>query len=350
MYQPIKAELARALRAGHLPFWSNHFGLGVPLVAESHVAAFYPLNWLFYRVWEVGTAYRLTLWFHFVAIGISTWAYAQALGMGAHGAAIAAVSFALCGFQAAHAIHEPFYHVVAYLPLCLLLADRYIATGRVGWLAALALALGVQATLGHFQIQMWTAGLVLLTGAWQTFTGSNPAARKSVRIVGLVIALAWGLAIAWVQLRLTWELTGFAGFIRPPHFLANYSLPLAHLAQFALPEVLLGRSNGDAYWGRHATSPVEACAYVGVVPLVLACVGFLAAPRDRTFTPWRLIVPLTLVVATMPAWWPDGFLVLLQVPGLGWFRAPARYTLLTSLGLALLARRGLDLAITPRRF
>ena len=53
-------------------------------------------------------------------------------------------------------------------------------------------------------------------------------------------------------------------------------------------------------------------------------------------------MPLSLALATMPGWWPDGFFVLLQLPGLGWFRAPARYTLLTSLGLALLAGRGLD--------
>ena len=39
-----------------------------------------------------------------------------------------------------------------------------------------------------------------------------------------------------------------------------------------------------------------------------------------------------------------------RLPGLGWFRAPARYTLLTSLGLALLAGRGFDHAIAARRF
>ena len=39
-----------------------------------------------------------------------------------------------------------------------------------------------------------------------------------------------------------------------------------------------------------------------------------------------------------------------MLPGLGWFRAPARYTLLTSLGLSLLAGCGLDRSITPARF
>ena len=71
---------------------------------------------------------------------------------------MAAVGFALCGFQAVHAVHEPFYHLMPFVPLCLLLADRYAATGRLAWLAGLAIAWGTQVTLGHFQIQMWTAG------------------------------------------------------------------------------------------------------------------------------------------------------------------------------------------------
>src|SRR5690349_15431999 len=50
MYRPLKSELARALAEGRLPFWSARFGLGVPLVAESHVAAFYPPNLVLYRV------------------------------------------------------------------------------------------------------------------------------------------------------------------------------------------------------------------------------------------------------------------------------------------------------------
>jgi hypothetical protein len=124
--------------------------VGVPLVAESHVAGFYPPNWLFYRLWDVGTAYRLTLWLHSVALAAATFAYARALGIGRAGSALAAVSFALCGFQAVHAVHEPFYHVMPYLPpVCpgRQPRDRRQPTGR------LALAWGA-VVLGHFQIQM----------------------------------------------------------------------------------------------------------------------------------------------------------------------------------------------------
>ena len=341
LYQPLKLELARALSAGRLPYWSDLIGLGVPLVAESHVAAFYPPNWLFYRVWDVATAYRLTMAFHMLALVAATFAYARGLGLSRAGSAMTVVSFALCGFQAAHAVHEPFYHVMPYLPLCLFLADRYARTGGIGWLAFLALAWGIQITLGHFQIQMWTAGLVLLTGGWRAVTATQMKRKAVFRIIGLLVALCWGVAVAWVQLRLTWELSAFAGFVRPAESLSAYSFPPTQCAEFVLPEVFLGRSNGsnEAYWSQNGAVLGEATAYVGIVPLILAFIGAIAAKRSDGLAPWRLIVPLTLVLATMAGWWPDGFAILLQIPGFGWFRAPSRYTLLTSLGLALLAGR-----------
>jgi hypothetical protein len=352
MYQPIKGELARALSAGTLPFWSNRFGLGIPLIAESHVAAFYPPNWFFYRLWDVPTAYRITLYAHMLMLTCFTYLYTNKLGVNRPGSSLAAISFTLCGFQAVHAVHEPFYHLMPYVPLCLLLADRYVVTGKWLWLAGLALAWGAQITLGHFQIQMWTGGLALFTGSWRALTNRCSWPRSLGRIVGLGLGLAWGAAIAWIQLRLTWELTGVSGFVRPPQFLANFLLPPAHWAQFALPEVFLGRPSGlgEAYWNRHGTTAGEACAYVGVVPVVLAFVGAAATPRLSGLTLWRLVVPLSLALATMPGWWPDLFFVLLQLPGLGWFRAPARYTLLTSLGLVLFAGRGLDHSVRPQRF
>ena len=314
LYQPLKVELARALSSGQLPFWSDRLGLGVPLIAESHVAAFYPPNWLFYRFWEVETAYRLTMWLHLIALTAATFTYARVLGISDAGSALAAVSFALCGFQAVHTIHEPFYHVVPYLPFCLLLADRYAVTGRMIYLAGLALAWGAQLTLGHFQIQMWTGGLVLATGVWRTLFEVPDPLRRLGRIVGLSTGIAWGVTIAWVQLRLTWELTTISSFIRPSEFLVNYGFPATHWAQFALPEVFLGRPPGvgDAYWAQHRTTTREACAYVGIVPVILAMVGLVAAPRDRALTVWRLIVPLSLGLATMSDWWPDGYSVILH--------------------------------------
>ena len=60
-------------------------------------------------------------------------------------------------------------------------------------------------------------------------------------------------------------------------------------------------------------------------------------------------MPISFAVATMPQWWPEGYCGCL-LSGVGYFRVPARYTLFSSLGLAILAGEGFDLAISRARF
>ncbi len=354
LYRPYKSELVRALHAGRLPWWSDRFALGIPLVAESHVAALYPPNLLLYGALPVGVgaAYRLAMWLHGLALAAATFGYARTLGLTPWGGALAAVAVAIGGYAGAHAVHEPFVTALPYVPLCLMLAERWLAGGKPGWLAGLALAWGAQVTLGHFQIPVWTAALVTITAVVRGAQG-----RASWRRVGLVAAgLVWGAAVAAVQLGPTAELSRVAGFRRPPSALMGYACPPAHLAQWALPSLYQGRNNGPIpakntdYWGSLGTTPEEAGGHVGVTALVLACIGLVAGPRDRSLAPWRWLAPLGLVLATLSGWWPDAYGWFLAIPGLGWFRAPGRHQLLPAIGLALLAGRGLDRSIPERRF
>jgi hypothetical protein len=345
MYRPIKSELQRALRSGTLPYWSDRMGLGVPLVAESHAAAFYPPNWLLYGLLSVGAAYRFAMFAHYLALTAVTYAYARCLRIGKWGAALAAVCFTLCGFQAMHSVHEPFYMALPFLPLCLLLADRYATTGRLGWLALLALSWGAQLTLGHFQIPMWTGGLTLITGGWRVLS-----ARKSwVRLFGIAAALGWAAAIAGAQLGLTVEMWRLSGFGRSTEQLEKFALPPSHWIQPVLPTLFMRLEGGsvDPYWTNQNTNEGESSFYVGTLPLIFAGVGWLASDRERRLTPWRWIVVLSWLLASLPGISAAWYAVITQVPGLGWFRAPGRYTAVTSFGLALLAGRGFDKLIPP---
>jgi hypothetical protein len=344
IHRPIKTELARALHEGKLPFWSDRFGLGVPLVAESQVAAFYPPNLVLYFSLDVSTAYRLAMWLHYLGLVAATYFYARSLGLAPWSAALTALSFTLCGFQSIHSSNECFYVALPYLPLALGLAERFLSTGRLVWLAALSLTLGVQWTLGHFQLQTWTNGLVLLTGLWRMATDRQPW----WRLVGIFGAVAWGVAIGAVQLGLSWQLAALVGQTRRPvGDLMYYSYPPSHWFEMALPQLIRGLRLGpdDPYWFSRQTTGYEACFYAGTIPLTFVLIG-LARPAGRSTQLWRMIVPLSFAVATMPQWWPAGYLELLSVPGIGYFRAPARYTVLTSLGLAVLAGEGFDRAVS----
>lgn len=340
LYRPIKAELARALRAGGLPFWSDRLGLGVPLIAESHAAAFYPLNWLTYGVLSVDVAYRVLMFVHIVATAITTYVYARRLTLSPRGSALAAVSFALCGFQASHAGHEPIYLALPYLPLCLLASDRCAIDGRPLSAALLSLAWGAQLTLGHFQLQAWTGLLALFLGAWRI-----AADRRRLRnLVSITIGLLAGTLIAAPQLILTHELTRVSGFRRPFEQLAAYAFPPAHWIQLAWPALFAAQPAGDgsAYWGPLATSAGEATLYIGTIPLTLACIGLLARDGSRLFDAWKVVAALGFILATMPHWWRFGYWIVTCIPILGEFRSPGRYVLLVSLALALFAGRGLD--------
>lgn len=347
MYRPIKEELAVALAEGRLPFWSDRLGVGFPLLAESHCASLYPPNWFLYRALRVPAAYRLAMWLHYVALAMATASYARVIGIGPPGSALAGVTFSLCGFLTIHSSHEPIYCALPYLPLALLAADRYASTGRAVWLAGLAMLWGVQITLGHFQLQTWTALLALMTCLWRVLAEGRPKAR--ILILGL--GLVWGAGVAAAQLVPTWELAVRVGQTeRTVEELAFYSYPPPHWAEIAVPGLFRSLSGGPegAYWLRRQTTLYEACLFVGTVPLILAFVGFVAGGRG--LTPWRLIVPLSLALATLPRWWLQGFSWITEIPFLGDFRAPARYTVIASLGLALLAGRGLDRTIGSLRF
>ena len=346
IYRPIKQVLGDSLRRGRLPYWSDRFGVGVPLLAESHAGAFYPPNWLVYSLLDTSTAYRLSMWLHYVLIAATTYAYARKLGQTAEGASLAGVAFALCGFQSIQSSHEWAYQTLAYLPLCLLMAEGYARTGRLAWLAGLALSWGVQLTLGHFQVQMWTGGLSLAAGAWRILADRRPR----LRLILLPVGLLWGAAIAAVQLAPTWELATIVGQTRRTYAeLAFYSYPPAHWAELAVPRLFRAIAGGpeDVYWSRQQTTGYEACFYVGTVPLIFASVGMIAG-RGMWF--WRWVVAGSLALATMPRWWPAGYAAVLSMPGLGYFRCPARYTAVASLGLALLAGRGFDHSIGRRGF
>lgn len=347
LYLPIKTELSRALRQGTLPFWADRFGLGVPLVAESHAAAFYPPNWLLYGTLQAETAYRISMWLHYMALVATTYGYARVLRLNDRGAAIAAVAFTLCGFQMSHSCHEPFYSALPFLPLALALAEQFLTTGRPVVLGALAVSLGVQITLGHFQIPTWTLGLVVLTGLWRAGT------RQSTwrRFGGLLVAVVWAFAVAAPQVLLTAELKLQSNFGRTSSQLMRYAFPPERWAQAVFPQLFNTMRQGSLsyYWATRMTSSDEATFYVGALPLVLACIGFFA-PRDRPLTLWRWLAPAALVVATLPAWWSTGYELLMMVPGLGSFRAPGRYVMIASLGLCLLAGRALDDLVPARRF
>ena len=106
----------------------------------------------------------------------------------------------------------------------------------------------------------------------------------------------------------------------------------------------------DPYWFAHQTEAYEVALYIGTVPLICVFLAVCSRPGSRATLPWKIVIAVSFALATMMNWWPEGYLGLVNLPGFGYFRVPARYTLLCSFGLAVLASEGFDAAISRGRF
>ena len=217
------------MRSGGLPFWSDRFGVGVPLVAESHAAAFYPPNWLFYCGLDPPVAYRLAMWLHYTAIAGLTYLYGRTVGLRPWWGAVA-VSFSLCGFQAGHAVHEPIYHALPYLLLSLVISERYLARGSAARLGDPGAVLGTV-------LDGRALPDPVLDGRAGPADSDLALGREAPwrRVVVLAAAVGWAAAVAAIQLALTWELVQVVGFSRSISDLFLYFFPARALGSTRLP-------------------------------------------------------------------------------------------------------------------
>lgn len=355
----LMARCQRAIRSREWPVWLEDWGFGFPGIAESQIGYYYPPHWLFYGLLPLEAAYALNLVAHLLWAMAGAVFAARVFGASARSSWLAGLVFGLNGFFLVHLPHHWSYTVGAWMPWALGLA-RLVATGvrplRAGLILAAVLA--IQILPGHFQLAFITQlGVAIVVGAglcrvawqplWAAMRRNHESRPETVvpRVIPrlaaafLAVLLTIGLsACQWVPtLRLarlaeqdrTYEyLSGFAG---SPLHLVNYLAPLLfHRSPLWRPIA----------WDPFHTSPEEWQPYVGLVPLVLALgAGFGAArtPGGRTLA---LLSIVGLFLSLGP--YVPGFAYYCHLPGFSFFRAPARWSLLTALAVALLSARGLD--------
>ena len=76
------------------------------------------------------------------------------------------------------------------------------------------------------------------------------------------------------------------------------------------------------------------------------CSGSRRSAGPAALCPGSVFSAAAVLLAMLPRLWPAAYAAVTQLPGLGWFRAPGRYTLVASLGLCLAAGSGLDRAVS----
>ena len=367
---PQKQVLSEAFARGEIPLWHHRTSLGYPLLAESQAGVFYPTNQILYRLLDIHSAYHVSILLHYAAAFVFAWRFCRSQQLSAPSALLAAMVFVYGWFPVRVSLEWSIIGGV-WFPFCLWMTERFLQKPNRQRLACLSLSLATHLLAGHFTLafitQLTCLGYALLSrprhsvayAATGLGTESLPAEFVPTMILnrwraaaGVAAAIAMAVALAAVQLLPTYELRQLSQR-DGNHAVFNPSdghMPPMYLTQLVAswwywhtPEMAASReslkhpfllSTGD-------TNPVEAHLYVGLIPLLLMT-SLLSTSvrrfvRTTNWKTWGILAVSGILYAF--GWFVP---IFRHLPGFGFFIGPGRYTIITTLGFAIIAGLGLD--------
>jgi len=356
---PLLSLVAHALRAGYPVLWNPYSGGGYPLAPFSALP-FYPPTWLL-ALLPVTAAMSWTYALDLAVGGLGAYALAGRLGVRPAARLVPAVIYPFSGFILAH-----------------ILAGHFLEVGLMSWfpvaLAALHWALDAPSRGTALRRGILCGGplgmLVLSNGvSWLIFVGYPLAvvalvlSLRAVRTAlprGLAIPVAARCALALAAAGLVALLVGAAVLLPlqslvgetlrgsgPMSFprLTRTSEPLAGLALAVAPG-LFGSDVTGTYWFPNGDAYFqEIYSYLGLPALVLALAGVVAGRRRTDILLYAALAVLALLLA-LGAQTPLYAVLYHLGPGFDVARTPARWMLVATLAVAVLAGVGAD-ALLP---
>ena len=352
-FYPYWHAAADALQNGRIPLWNPDIFMGSPLLANSQMGFFYPLNWPVWLLLETPYAVSASILLHVGIAGLGAYFAAQkTLGLGRWASLVTAVLFALGGYLTAQVEHINQLQGLAWLPWYLVVLGvgdwglgRRGAGLKVG-VATLAFALlfALQVLAGHTQTAFISGVTVVvwIAATWlaKFLSRHTPYAIRftfhwkrlfKTAVPALIFSGLLALLLTAVQLLPTLELI--------QHSSREGGLTFNEVLSFSLNPLHFTRSLLPAYGQSLFT---EYVAFLPITAVLLAVIGAWQWRRMPGVLPALCLVLLGLFLA-LGIYNPANWLVA-RLPGFNLFRVPARWLVIYGLGMALLAGVGWQIA------
>jgi hypothetical protein len=337
---PLRHLYQQALRAGDSLLWTPSLFAGYYLHGEGQIGMLHPWHLLLYGTLPLQVAFNLEFAASYPFAFAGMFWLLRRLGLTSTAALLGGMLFAFSGFLVMHHPHVNLVAVTAHLPWLLGSIDLVIAADRprdrARGFAAVALVLASALLLGFPQAIWWT----FLTAAPFVLLRAAQAGRWG-RLVPAALAAATGLLLGGIQLLPTLDMAAESSrSLVARSFAVEISLHPWNILQLWAPYVFVDRvfSSGEAL---HVH---EYAIYSGT--LVMIAPLWLWLRRHERSAHRTLIVATAAFAAVMfvLALGQYGYLAFLfsHVPGVRWFRAPARYIFLVQFALAILAAVAVD--------
>lgn len=329
VFLPLEDFFRQEQVFGRIPAWNPDIAWGFPVIASAQIGFFYP-PLLLLRILPVTVYLPFVLILHLVALAFGTYLVARREGISDQGALIAAFSMSMSSFVFQHLTHLNIILALAWLPWQFLASRRLTHSPTLQNKALFALTIGLPFLAGHVHIPFL---LALITTTYFLITSHKKIPRQLLT-TGAILAVAAALAAA--QLFPTWELLHYSSRGEGGDFAlerANQlSWPPYHLPTLIFPRFF---SVDSTYWGKRLE--VEYGIFLGTLPLLLALSTLKSTWRHHRFFVIAAGISFVLSLGDMS---PIRLLGL--EPSLWYFSAPARWLLLYTFAISILAGAGFD--------
>jgi Bacterial membrane protein YfhO. len=313
--------------------WDPMILSGFPTMADPQVMAWYPLAMVFSYI----KSFNGFLLSAYVLASCFCYGYLYALTKSRLAAAVAGISYGMCGFMFAHLGHTSIVHAAIWVPLIFWALESLGRDFSPFWLTTGSFAVACCFLGGHPQIfvyVMYLSAAYVVTQAWSVPVGPWRYGLTSILMVLL------GVGLTALQLFSTLELAAlsvrqhlsFQDFI-------SYALPARQIPMMLFPNIYGGSVLPGAtaeYFG--ASNLAEATGYVGLMPLMLAIIGATSDKRKSLAIFWVGVSLLTFLFALGDATPLARFAY--HLPAINKFRCPGRHFIELALAVSVLAGLG----------
>ncbi|MBN2384108.1 YfhO family protein [bacterium] len=323
------------LLAGQLPLWNPYYYCGHPFLANPQTFVFYPVT-LLYALFSLPLAFNYDVIIHVFIAGIGMMCFVRYLTDSRPAALASSIIFSFNGYfmDKIHAGHLTMIHTAALMPWILYCLERFIRTRRIGSLLATGSVFGLQILGGEPQNSYYTALMIVLYIITRSATLLKTESKKSVfRMLFkslLIPMVACGLSAVQLLPSLEFVLLSdrsshsfeFATLMSfGPEFFLRFLIPT--------PTPLMGYD----YW--------EMSCYLGVLAIMLILVGLLFS-RDRHLVFCFALISLFAITVLTGKYSPLYHAYFSCLPGISFFRIPARCLILLVLSASVLAGLGVQ--------
>ena len=315
-----KKFIRESIAAGQMPLWNPYILAGQHFLANGQHSALYPFSLIFYLL-PLPKAYG---WFTVSQLwlaGLFMYVFVRTLRAGRLAALAAGITYSLSAFFIVSVVFTMIIAGAVWLPLILAMIEIIVRKqeekGPVGYspipyVVAGALALGLQTLAGHVEITYYT----LLVSAFYALSRllllwrRQATPRYAGRLAGwLLVMVILGIGLGAVQLIPMYEIVtqNFRDASVTLAQVRGWALPLRRVATFVIPD-FFGSPAQHGYFdvvtwrwqllglnaygeinplcpyctGWDTKTSVEAGAYVGILPLVLAGLAIAQAGYQWT--------------------------------------------------------------------